>query len=151
MNKYMEEAVKEAYKGIRNGDGGPFGAVIVKNGKIVGKGHNCVVSHKDPTEHGEIMAIHDACKTLDTFDLSGCELYTTSAPCPMCTAAVMWANIEKVYYGCRIEDAERIGFRDSDFFDVMTGKKSGVENIETDRDECLELFKEYDSMDKTMY
>ena len=119
--------------------------------RFVGKGHNCVVSKKDPTNHGEIMAIHDACKNLDTFDLSGCTLYTTSAPCPMCSAAIMWANIEKVYYGCTIKDAESIGFRDSDFFAVLKGEKEGIETLETGRKECLELFKEYDNMDKTMY
>ena len=127
------------------------GDISVKDGKIVGKGHNCVVSKKDPTNHGEIMAIHDACKNLDTFDLSGCTLYTTSAPCPMCSAAIMWANIEKVYYGCTIKDAESIGFRDSDFFAVLKGEKEGIETLETGRKECLELFKEYDNMDKTMY
>lgn len=151
MDEFMKIAIDEAYEGIRKGDGGPFGAVIVKDGKIVCKGHNCVVSKKDPTNHGEIMAIHDACKNLDTFDLSGCTLYTTSAPCPMCSAAIMWANIEKVYYGCTIKDAESIGFRDSDFFAVLKGEKEGIETLETGRKECLELFKEYDNMDKTMY
>ena len=110
-----------------------------------------LLAKKDPTNHGEIMAIHDACKNLNTFDLFGCTLYTTSAPCPMCSAAIMWANIEKVYYGCTIKDAESIGFRDSDFFAVLKGEKEGIETLETGRKECLELFKEYDNMDKTMY
>ena len=102
MNKYMKAAIEEAENGIHAGDGGPFGCVIVKDGEIIGKGHNEVVKRKDPTCHGEIMAIHEASRTLDSFDLSGCELYTTGEPCPMCMGAILWANIDRVYYGCNI-------------------------------------------------
>ena len=109
MNKFMEMAIEEAKKGILQGHGGPFGCVIVKNDEIVGKGHNEVLKNNDPTCHGEIMAIHEACKTLNTFDLKGCEVYTTGEPCPMCLAALLWANVEKVYYGCNIFDTEKIG------------------------------------------
>ena len=84
MNPFMKIAVEEALNGIRAGHGGPFGCVIVKDGQIVGRGHNEVVRQKDPTCHGEMMAIHDACQKLGTFDLTGCELYTTAEPCPMC-------------------------------------------------------------------
>ena len=103
----MKEAVSEAYEGIKHGDGGPFGTVIVKDGKIVGRGHNRVIKNQDPTCHGEIEAIHDACKNLGTFDLSGCKLYTTSEPCPMCLGAILWANIDTVFQGCNISDAEK--------------------------------------------
>ena len=96
MNKYMRMAINEARKGIRNQHGGPFGAVIVKDGVVVGKGHNEVLKNNDPTCHGEMMAIHKACKKLKTFDLTGCELYTTGEPCPMCMSAILWANIDKV-------------------------------------------------------
>ena len=106
---FMKEAVKEAYDGIKNGHGGPFGSVVVKNGEIIGRGHNRVLSEKDPTCHGEIMAIKDACKNLGSHDLTGCDIYTTAAPCPMCKGALLWANISKVYYGCTIEDTDKIG------------------------------------------
>ena len=98
MNKFMEMAIEEAKLGIVEGHGGPFGCVIVKDGVVVGKGHNEVIKNNDPTCHGEMMAIHDACKNLKTFNLKGCELYTTGEPCPMCFSAILWANIEKVYY-----------------------------------------------------
>ena len=113
--KFMRIAIKEAEKGIRNGHGGPFGAVIVKNDKVIAKGHNHVVINNDPTCHGEIDAIRKACKKLRTFDLSGCELYTTHYPCPMCACAIQWANIKKVYFGCNVDDTADIGFRDKDF------------------------------------
>lgn len=145
MNKYMEEAIKEAYSGIEHKHGGPFGCVIVKDGSIVGRGHNEVIKNNDPTCHGEMMAIRDACKNLGTFDLTGCELYTSSEPCPMCKCAIMWANIKKVYYGCTVSDAEDIGFRD-----VVFATQS-PESIEVDRAECLNLFEEYKNTDHTRY
>ena len=117
VNEFMKVAIQEAKKGIRKGHGGPFGAVIVKDGEIVGRGHNQVVKNNDPTCHGEMMAIHMACKKLNTFDLSGTEIYTTGEPCPMCLAAILWANISKVYYGCNIVDTETIGFRDLAFYE----------------------------------
>ena len=117
VNRFMRAAINEAYKGINKGEGGPFGCVIVKDGKIVGRGHNKVLLKNDCTCHGEMMAIRDACKKLGTFDLSGCDLYTTSSPCPMCEGAIQWSNIEHVYSGCTIEDAENIGFRDKVFYE----------------------------------
>lgn len=142
MNKFMKITLEEAESGIKNHGGGPFGCVIVKNGIIVGRGHNQVVMRKDPTCHGEIMAIRDACKNLDTFDLSECELYTTDEPCPMCFGAILWSNIAKVYYGCNIEDTEIIGFRDKRFYEKSDDLKKQL-FIETDRSECLELYKKY--------
>ena len=146
-NKFMLLAIEEARKGIFNGDGGPFGAVIVKEGQIIGKGHNQVIKNNDPTCHGEIMAIHDACKTLNNFDLSGCEIYTTGQPCPMCLSAILWANIEKVYYGCNIHDTEKIGFRDSAFFRFQNDENAKKEFLqELNREECLKLYTEYKSI-----
>ncbi|MDD7382607.1 MAG: nucleoside deaminase, partial [Bacillales bacterium] len=137
MNKFMEMAIEEAKKGILQGHGGPFGCVIVKNDEIVGKGHNEVLKNNDPTCHGEIMAIHEACKTLNTFDLTGCEVYTTGEPCPMCLAAILWANIEKVYYGCNIFDTEKIGFRDNKFYKFQNNPSQRQKMIkELDRDQC---------------
>lgn len=151
--KMMDLAIDEAKVGIYNGDGGPFGCCIVKDGKVIASGHNRVVAHNDPTCHGEVDAIRKAGDNLNTFDLSGCELYTTSEPCPMCLAAIMWANIGKIYYGCSIQDNEIIGFRDAKFNEMMGGR----ENIEEgflecrDRESCLKLFDEYNEMEKTLY
>ena len=150
MNKYMSEAIKEAQTGIRLGHGGPFGAIIVKDGKIIGRGHNQVVKLNDPTCHGEMMAIRDASKNIDSFDLSGSELYTTGEPCPMCLGAILWANIDKVYYGCNVLDTDKIGFRDDVFYKRLNNKLNFV--TELDRDECLKLYEEYSSIkDKVNY
>lgn len=153
MNIYMSLAIDEAKKGINNSEGGPFGSVIVKDGEIVGRGHNQVLLMGDPTCHGEMQAIRDACKGLSTHDLSGCVLYTTGEPCPMCLSACLWANIEKIYYGCTISDNADIGFRDELFYDLLGGK-SGLRDgfLEcVDRDECLKLFGEYKSTDSQNY
>lgn len=150
MNKYMAIAVKEAKKGISLRHGGPFGAVIVKNGKVISKGHNRVLKNNDSTYHGEIDAIRKAEKKLKTYDLTGCEIYTTGYPCPMCFCAILWANISKVYYGCNITDTELIGFRDKAFEESIKTKKTTI-CYEIDRKDCLELYKEYNDMEKTIY
>lgn len=143
----MEMAISEAKKGINKGHGGPFGAVIVKDNKVVGKGHNEVVKRHDPTCHGEIMAIHKACKKLKTFDLSGCVIFTTGEPCPMCLAAILWANIDRIYYGCNINDTEKIGFRDNSFYKVYSNKNIRKSLItELDREACLQLYEKYENM-----
>ena len=139
-DRFMNIAIEEAREGIRAGHGGPFDCVIVKDGKIIGRGHNEVIKQHDPTCHGEIMAIRDACRNTGSHDLSGCDLYTTAQPCPMCAGAVQWANISKVYYGCNVSDTDDIGFRDEVFFNSET------ESQELDRNECLEVFREYFSM-----
>ncbi|MDY5982363.1 MAG: nucleoside deaminase [Anaeroplasma sp.] len=146
MNKYMFVAIEEARYGIHHGHGGPFGAVIVKNGEIVGRGHNQVILNNDPTCHGEMMAIHDACKRLGTFDLSGCEIYTTGEPCPMCMGAILWANLDKVYFGCNVIDTEDIGFRDNKFYN-RTEEERQQFSICLDREECLKLYEEYKSIE----
>ena len=144
MNKFMEMAIEEAKLGIVEGHGGPFGCVIVKDGVVVGKGHNEVIKNNDPTCHGEMMAIHDACKNLKTFNLKGCELYTTGEPCPMCFSAILWANIDKVYYGCNINDTENIGFRDNVFYQLFQNQEKRKEFvIEMSREECFDLYKMY--------
>lgn len=145
---FMDEAIKEAYLGIKNNHGGPFGSVVVKDGKIIGRGHNRVLLHQDPTCHGEVEAIRDACKNISSHDLSGCELYTTAEPCPMCKGAILWANITKVYYGCNIEDTDRIGFRDQVFYDNWNNEDIMVEQ---DRDSCLKLFEDYANGDNERY
>ena len=140
---YMKEALKEAYEGIEQGHGGPFGAVVVKDGVIIGRGHNKVLLKHDPTCHGEMEAIRDACTKMGTHDLSGCEIYTTAEPCPMCLGAIMWANISKTYYGCNVEDTDKIGFRDDKFYDFLNGSGNILTLEETDRDECKKLFDDY--------
>ncbi len=146
-NRYMQMAIDEARAGIYAGDGGPFGSVIVKDGKVVGQGHNQVLSNNDPTCHGEISAIRDACSKIASYDLSGAVLYTTGEPCSMCLCACMWANIEKIYYGCTIADNSSIGFRDSRFDELMGGRVSLKDYlVEMDREACLSLFQEYNSL-----
>lgn len=148
----MRLAIAEAREGIHAGHGGPFGTVIVIDGKIVGRGHNCVLLLNDPTCHGEVAAIRDAGKNLGTFDLSGCELYTTGEPCHMCLCACMWANISKIYYGCTIDDNSIIGFRDGKFDEIFGGRdKLGDYMLEIGRDECLKLFEEYKNMQHQNY
>ena len=149
--KFMREAITEAREGIRAGHGGPFGTVIVKDGKIVGRGHNRVLLH-DPTCHGEVAAIRDAGQNLGTHDLSGCELYTTGEPCHMCLCACLWANISRIYYGCTIEDNSIIGFRDGKFDELFGGRdKLGGYMLEMDREECLKVFEEYREMQHEGY
>ena len=154
MNKFMSEALNEAYEGIKNHHGGPFGSVVVKDGEIIGRGHNCVLRDNDPTAHAEVNAIRAACKKVGSYDLSGCVLYTTAYPCPMCLSAIIWANIKKVYFGCRPEDAEHIGFRDDFMYHFIEAKcrdKSVLDMAELDRADCLKLFEEYQQKAKTIY
>ena len=152
MNQYMQLAIDEARYGIGIGDGGPFGCVIVKDGVVVGRGHNRVLGHHDPTAHGEMEAIRDACARLGTHDLSGCDVYTTGEPCHMCLCACLWANIDKIYYGCTIADNDRIGFRD-DKFDKIFGGRDKLPGLmeELDREECIKLFDDYMAMSHENY
>ena len=152
MNKYMKMAIEEAREGIRNNHGGPFGTVIVRDGEVVGRGPNMVLRNNDATCHGEIAAIRDAGARLGTYDLSGCELYTTGEPCHMCLCACMWANISKIWYGCTIEDNGLIGFRDDKFDRIFGGRdKLGDLMGELDREACRELFSEYRSLEHKTY
>ena len=115
MNKsYMREAISISIQKMRRGHGGPFGAVVVRKGKVIGRGWNQVTSSNDPTAHAEVTAIRDACKRLKTFQLTDCELYTSCEPCPMCLSAMCWARLKKVYYGNTRSDAAKIQF-DDDF------------------------------------
>lgn len=152
QSEFMQIAIQEAREGISNGDGGPFGTAIVRDGVLIASGHNHVLAYNDPTCHGEVDAIRKACKRLGTFDLTGCELYTTGEPCHMCLCACMWANISKIYYGCTIADNEIIGFRDNKFDQIFGGRdKLGDYMTEVDREACLRLFQDYSRMDATKY
>ncbi len=117
---FMREAIALSAKNITEKNWGPFGAVVVKDGKIVGRGYNHVVANNDPSAHGEVMAIRDACTNLKTFDLDGCEIYTSCEPCPMCLWAIYRARISKIYYGNTEQDAHDIGFDDEIFYDEFS-------------------------------
>lgn len=112
--KFLERAIELSLAGMNNNSGGPFGAVIVRDDEIIAEGNNQVTSKNDPTMHAEIVAIRNACKKLETFDLSGCKIYTSCEPCPMCLGAIYWARLDKIYYANTREDAAKIGF-DDDF------------------------------------
>ena len=156
MNEYMKTAKDLADDNLKTNKGGPFGACIVKDGKIIGRGSNNVLSNNDPTAHAEIMAIRDACKNINSYDLTGCVIYTSCYPCPMCLSAIMWANITKIYYGNTKEDAENIGFRDKFIYDIISklnnNEESSLELKCIDRDETIKTFNEYMTKeDKTIY
>ena len=153
MNKYMKRANELAKYSMDNNKGGCFGSVIVKDGVIVGEGYNTVTSDNDPTRHGEINAIKNTCKNMSTFDLSGCELYTSAYPCPMCLGAIMWANIKTVYYGATAQDTGNIGFRDDFMYEWLNNKnEDSLRFIEMDRKECVEVQKMWlDKDDKIEY
>lgn len=157
MNEYMNEANNLAKENLTTNNGGPFGAVVVKDGKIVGKGNNNVLANNDPTAHAEIMAIRDACKKLQTYNLEGCVLYTSCYPCPMCISAIIWSNIKEVYYGNTQKDADEIGFRDDKIYEFIE-KMSTSQNTnlikltELDRNETIKTFEEFkNKQDKTIY
>ena len=155
MNEYMKVAKELADTNLIDNEGGPFGAVVVKDGVIVGRGDNHVLVNHDPTAHAEIQAIRDASKTLNTHDLSGCVLYTSCYPCPMCLSAIIWANIKEVYYGNTKEDAANIGFRDDMIYDYIKDNNSNTDVlnlINIDRDETIKTFEEYNNKeDKELY
>ena len=119
QNQFMKKAIELAYEGMSKNKGGPFGAVIVKEGKIIGEGYNQVTSTNDPTAHAEIVAIRNACQYLGTYQLNHCEIYTSCEPCPMCLGAIYWARINKVYYACTREDAAAINFDDDFIYDEL--------------------------------
>lgn len=114
--RFMRRAIELARTGMNSGAGGPFGAVVVKDGGIVGEGYNRVLATNDPTAHGEVVAIRDACARLGSFSLEGCEIHTSGEPCPMCLGAILWSRISRIYYGFSIADAATIGFDDREFY-----------------------------------
>ena len=152
-NKFMQRAIELSIESVNKG-GGPFGSVIVKEDKIVAEGSNKVTLINDPTAHGEVVAIRQACKILNNFNLSGCELYSTCEPCPMCLSAIYWARIDKIYYANTREDAKNIDFDDS-FIYLEIPKKIGDRKIKMTqmlRDEALKAFEIWDKkVDKIKY
>ena len=158
MNKYMQTAIDLSKKNLKNRHGGPFGAVVVKNGKIIGRASNSVLKNNDPTAHAEIMAIRDACKKIKSYDLSGCELYTSCYPCPMCLGAIIWSNIKVVYYGNTKKDAANIGFRDDfmyEYFKTLSDNKQNTKILKLkplNRKEAKQVFDAFKNQkNKTIY
>jgi len=142
--KFMQEAILLAFENIKNG-GGPFAALVVKNGKIVGKGANRVTANNDPTAHAEVMAIRDACKNLATFQLTDCEIYTTCEPCPMCLGAIYWARPTKIYYAANKADAAAINFDDKFIYEEIekpVGKRK-IPALELLRTAGIKVFEEW--------
>lgn len=150
----MREAIRLSKEGMTEGHGGPFGAVVVKNGKIVGRGYNKVTSTNDPTAHAEVVAIRDACKNLQTFQLDGCDIYTSCEPCPMCMGAIYWARPSNVYFGCTREDAAKIGFDDSYIYNELKLDiaERGIPLNNFSREEAMIVFNEWERKEnKTKY
>ncbi len=141
--KFMQMAIELSEKNIKQGTGGPFGAVIVKNGEIIASSANRVVPENDPTAHAEVSAIRLACKKLGTYNLEGCEIYTSCEPCPMCLGAIYWAHIDKIYYANTKTDAADIGFDDHFIYDELESDMQNrkVPFIQLMRNEALAVFK----------
>ena len=155
MNReFLHEAIRLSLEKSQAGEGGPFGAVIVKDGKVVGQGWNRVTSTNDPTAHAEITAIRDACQRLGTFSLAGCDIYTSCEPCPMCLAAIYWARLDRVYYAATRQDAAAIGFDDSRIYDELAmdiGDRS-VPMVQDFHEEACEAFRVWlQKVDRTPY
>jgi len=152
-NEFMKRAIELSIKSVGLG-GGPFGSVIVKNDKVIAEGSNKVTLNNDPTAHGEIVAIRKACKNLNNFNLSGCELYSTCEPCPMCLSAIYWAHIDKIYYANNRDDAQKIDFDDSlIYLELLKNvKKRKISMVQMMRDEALKAFELWDKKtDKIKY
>lgn len=145
--KFIERAIALSEKGMDNNAGGPFGAVVVKNGEIIAEGYNEVTSSNDPTAHAEVVAIRKACGGLGTFQLTDCIVYTSCEPCPMCLGAIYWARPKAVYYACTKEDAAEIGFDDHFIYDEIDKDISerNIKFINLGREEGKEIFKKWET------
>lgn len=155
MQHIMKLAIEKAYETMSKDIGGPFGAAVIdENGTVISVCSNRVLGDHDPTAHAEIVAIREACEKLGTHDLSGCAIYATGYPCPMCLGAIIWANIKECYFGCSPEDAEKIGFRD-DFIYRFIKEDCKDTNIidfkQIYREDCLKLFEKYHEERREMY
>ncbi len=153
-NSYMKEAIELSRKNVREGRGGPFAALIVKDGKVIARGTNLVTSVNDPTAHAEIVAIREACRSLNSFHLAGCDLYATCEPCPMCLGAIYWARLDNVYFAGTRHDAADIGFDDSFIYEELPlpVSRRKIRMTQVMRDEALVAFQDWRSKrDKIQY
>jgi tRNA(Arg) A34 adenosine deaminase TadA len=146
QNMFMQRAIELSIENVRSGHGGPFGAVVVRGSEIAGTGVNAVTTTSDPTAHAEIVAIRGACQKLGTFQLNGCDLYTTCEPCPMCLGAIYWARLDRVFYGGTRDDAAQAGFDDAFIYDQLCspvgGRKMPMQSLM--RSEAIEAFREWE-------
>jgi len=152
--EFMRRAIELAQKGIDAEQGGPFGAVVVRDGIIIGEGCNQVTSTNDPTAHAEVVAIRQACQNLNSFQLEGCVIYTSCEPCPMCLGAIYWARPAKMYFACNREDAANVGFDDRLIYEEIERpiEERRIESINFLRDEGLRVFENWaNKLDKTEY
>ena len=150
MNKedFMRKAIELSIESVRNG-GGPFGAVIVKNGRIIAQASNSVTKNNDPTAHAEVNAIRIATQKLNNFDLSGCEIYSSCEPCPMCLGAIYWAKIDKLYFANTKTDAKNIGFDDSFIYDeiALPYDKRKLKTVQILQNEAIKAFDDWENLD----
>lgn len=148
----MQEAIALSKQGMDAGEGGPFGCVIVKDDQIVGRGNNKVTSTNDPTAHAEVVAIRDACKTLESFQLEGCEVFTSCEPCPMCLGAIYWARPKMIYYANHREDAAAIGFDDSMIYEEMKAplELRKIPVVSVGRHEAIKVFQLWEQSDRKL-
>ncbi|MFN9984892.1 MAG: nucleoside deaminase [Pirellula sp.] len=152
--EFLRQAIRLSSEKMEANEGGPFGAVVVRNGQVVGRGWNRVTSTNDPTAHSEVEAIRDACRRLNTFSLAGCELYSSCEPCPLCLAAIYWARLDRVYYAATCDDAAVAGFDDRNFYDEFRkpAKLRSISMQNALRDEAVEVLKRWsDKQDKIRY
>jgi len=154
VKNFMKIAIKLAEENLKTNLGGPFGAVVVKDGEIIGEGGNRVTSQNDPTAHAEIVAIREASKNLGTFDLSGCEIYTSCEPCPMCLSAIYWARIDKLYYAATKDDAAKADFDDSMIYEEISKPKDQrkLPSVQLMREDAVKVFEKWiEKEDKIQY
>jgi guanine deaminase len=154
LNSFMARAIALSIENVRSGNGGPFGAVVVKDGAIIAEGVNQVTSTNDPTAHAEVVAIREACRKLATFELKDCELYTSCEPCPMCLGAIYWARPARIYFGNTADDAAKAGFDDSLIYHEVAKPHSQcqIPMIRMMREQAQEAFRAWKAMsDKTSY
>lgn len=152
--KFMDRAIELARIGMKQNHGGPFGCIIVRDGQIVGEGHNRVTTSNDPTAHAEVVAIRDACKHLGTFQLTGCDVYTSCEPCPMCLGALYWARPDRIFYAANRSDASEAGFDDSFIYEEISvpASERSIISESIHRDKALKLFDEWEQKeDKLAY
>lgn len=147
--KFMQAAIDLSRKGMESLKGGPFGCVVVKDGQIVGRGNNQVTTSNDPTAHAEVEAIRDACKNLGTFQLAGCEIYTSCEPCPMCLGAIYWARPDKVFYGNSRADAAKIGFDDDHIYSEipLPLDQRQIAMVQLLPEEAIKVFNQWESLE----
>lgn len=145
-NQFMKRAIELSREHMNLGHGGPFGAVIVKDGKVIAEGWNQVTSQNDPTAHAEVTVIRRACEALNNFDLQGCEIYSSCEPCPMCLAAIYWARIDKIFYANTRQDAASVQFDDEFLYEELVRpiKARKIPMVQLDRDDAFTVFEEWD-------